>query len=80
MLPLRKKRFAALWVGSAVVLAAVAWPFTKAHMQAVAVLRRVGGQPVPWIITKMATEPVRTEDVQLTTAAGVVREIGRAHV
>jgi len=74
MSPLRKKRFAALLVGSAVVLAAaVAWPFTKAHMQAVAVLRSVSGQPVPWIITKMVAEPVRTEDVQFTTAAGVVR-------
>jgi dienelactone hydrolase len=73
MLPLRKKRFAALLVGFVVVLAAMAWPFTKAHMQAVAVLRLVGGQPVPWIITKMVAEPVRTEDVQFTTAAGVVR-------
>jgi dienelactone hydrolase len=72
MLPLRKKRFAALLVGL-LVLAGVAWPFTKAHMQAVAVLRLVGGQPVPWIITKMVAEPVRTEDVQFTTAAGVVR-------
>jgi dienelactone hydrolase len=73
MLPLRKKRFAALFVGFAVVLAAVAWPFTKAHMQAVAVLRLVSGQPVPWIITEMVAEPVRTEDVQYATAAGVVR-------
>jgi dienelactone hydrolase len=71
MLPLRKKRFAALLVGLLVL--AVVWPFTKAHMQAVAVLRLVGGQPVPWIITKMVAEPVRTEDVQFTTAAGVVR-------
>jgi pimeloyl-ACP methyl ester carboxylesterase len=72
MFPLRKKRFAALLVGL-LVLAAVAWPFTKAHMQAVAVLRLVSGQPVPWIITKLVAEPVRTEDVQFTTAAGVVR-------
>ena len=73
MLPLRKKEFAASLVGFVVVLAAVAWPFTKAHMQAMAVLRLVSGQPVPWIITKMVAEPVRTEDVQFTTAAGVVR-------
>jgi acetyl esterase/lipase len=73
MLPLRKKRFAALLVGFVAVLAAVAWPFTKAHMQAVAVLRLVSGQPVPWIINKMVAEPVRTEEVQFTTAAGVVR-------
>jgi pimeloyl-ACP methyl ester carboxylesterase len=72
MFSLRNKSFVALWAGL-LVAAAVAWPFTKAHMQAVAVLRLVGGQPVPWIITKMVAEPVRTEDVQFTTAAGIVR-------
>jgi hypothetical protein len=70
---LRKKSFAALVVGSVVVLCAVAWPFTKAHLQAVAVLRLVSGQPVPWIISRMVAEPVRTEDVQFTTSIDVVR-------
>jgi dienelactone hydrolase len=70
---LRKKRFTALVVGSAMVLGAVAWPFTKAHLQAIAVLRLVSGQPVPWIIRKMIEEPVGTEDVQFATEAGVVR-------
>jgi pimeloyl-ACP methyl ester carboxylesterase len=70
---LRKKRFAALVVGSAMVLGAVAWPFTKAHLQAIAVLRLVSGQPVPWIIRMMIEEPVGTEDVQFATEAGVVR-------
>jgi pimeloyl-ACP methyl ester carboxylesterase len=62
-----------LSVVSAVVLGMVAWPFTKAHLQAVAVLRLVGGQPVPWVITKFVTEPVRTEEVSLATEAGLVR-------
>jgi dienelactone hydrolase len=70
---LRKKTFAALLFGSIVVVGAVAWPFAKAHLQAVAVLRLVGGQPVPWVISKMVAEPVRTEEVQFTTADGVVR-------
>jgi pimeloyl-ACP methyl ester carboxylesterase len=72
MFSLRNKSFVALWAGL-LVAAAVAWPFTKAHMQAVAVLRLVGGQPVPRIITKMVAEPVRTEDVQFATASGIVR-------
>jgi dienelactone hydrolase len=55
------------------VLAAVAWPFTRAHLQAVAMLRLVSGQSVPWIIRKLATEPVRTEEVKFATEAGVVR-------
>jgi dienelactone hydrolase len=56
-----------------IVLSALAWPFTRAHLQAVAVLRQVSGQQVPWIVTKMVTVPVRVEDIQFPTAAGVVR-------
>ncbi|HEY1994339.1 MAG TPA: alpha/beta hydrolase [Edaphobacter sp.] len=70
---LGRKTSAALVVSSAVVLGAVAWPFTKAHLQAIAVLRLVSGQPVPWLIRTMVAEPVRTEDVQFATEAGVVR-------
>src|SRR5215472_4535528 len=66
---LRKKPFA---VALVLVLGVVAWPFTKAHLQAMAVLRMVSGQPVPWIITKLVAEPVRTEDVRFATEAGVV--------
>ena len=66
----RKKSLAALVL---VVLGAVAWPFTKAHLQAMAILRMVSGQPVPWIITKLVAEPVRTEDVQFATEVGVVK-------
>jgi pimeloyl-ACP methyl ester carboxylesterase len=70
---LRKKSFVALLLVSAVLCCAVAWPFTKAHLQAVAVLRLVGGQPVPWIVSKLVSEPVRTEEVTFSTANGVVR-------
>jgi pimeloyl-ACP methyl ester carboxylesterase len=60
------------------MLCAVAWPFTRAHLQAVAVLRLVSGQPVPWIISKIIAEPVRTEDLQFATGVGAVR--GRLYV
>ena len=46
----RKKNLVALTVGLLITIGAVAWPFTKAHLQAVAILRLVGGQKVPWII------------------------------
>jgi pimeloyl-ACP methyl ester carboxylesterase len=75
---MRRKSFAALVVGLLVALCAVAWPFTKAHMQAVAVLRLVGGQPVPWIVSKMIAEPVRTEELQFATGVDAVR--GRLYV
>lgn len=69
----------AFWVaGLFAMLCAVAWPFTRAHLQAVAVLRLVSGQPVPWVISKMIAEPVRTEDLQFATGVGAVR--GRLYV
>lgn len=68
---LRTRNFAVLL--GVLVLGAVAWPFTKAHLQAVAMLRLVSGQSVSWIIRKLVTEPVRTEDVQFSTEAGAVR-------
>ncbi len=66
----RKVLYAVLVVGM-VACCAVAWPFTKAHLQAVAVLREVSGQPVPWV-ARAVTDPVTTEDVSfpIKTPAG----------
>jgi pimeloyl-ACP methyl ester carboxylesterase len=71
------KSFAVLTAGL-VTVGALAWPFAKAHMQAIAVLRLVGGQPVPWMIRKTVAEPVRTKDVQFASAAGLVK--GRVYL
>jgi pimeloyl-ACP methyl ester carboxylesterase len=68
-----KKTSAACVLGALLVMGPVTWPFMKAHLQAVAVLRLVSGQPVPWLIRKLVTEPVRTEEVRFPTTAGVVR-------
>jgi dienelactone hydrolase len=70
---LQKNIFVASLVCLLVVTGVAAWPFTRAHLQAVAILRIVSGQPVPWIIRKLVTEPIRTEDVNFATNAGVVR-------
>ena len=50
----------------------IAWPFTKAHLQAVAMLQLASGQKVPWIIEKLVIEPVRSEGIDFPTSAGVV--------
>jgi pimeloyl-ACP methyl ester carboxylesterase len=62
-----------LSLGLVVVLGAVAWPFAKAHLQALAILRLVSGQKVPWIIGRLVTEPIRTEEANFATETGVVR-------
>ena len=70
---LRKRSFAALVVGAVMVLCAVAWPFTRAHLQAMAVLRLVSGQQVPWLVARTVAEPVTTEEISFPSQAGVIR-------
>jgi acetyl esterase/lipase len=70
---LRKKTFAALVLLSMMVLCAAAWPFTRAHLQAMAVLKLVGGQPMPWLVARTVREPVSTEEITFRTEAGVIR-------
>jgi acetyl esterase/lipase len=55
----RKVLYAVLGLAIAFV---VAWPFTRAHLQAVAVLRKVEGKPVPWI-ARSVTVPVTTQEL-----------------
>jgi pimeloyl-ACP methyl ester carboxylesterase len=59
--PPRWKTFGALLGASMVVVCMTAWPFARAHLQAMAVMREVGGQPVPWVARGL-TVPVATED------------------
>lgn len=69
----RWKSFTAIVVASVVVFCAAAWPFTKAHLQALEVLDLVSGEKVPWLVTKLVAEPVGTEDVRFATEAGEIR-------
>lgn len=59
--------------GLLVVDAVVGWPLVVAQLQAVAVLDKVGGQPVPVPIRWLATEPVKTEEMTLQLPSGAVR-------
>lgn len=70
---LQRQKIVVLFAVLLVILSIMAWPFARSHLQAIAVLRQVSGQGVPRIFTTIVTEPIRTEDVQFSTAAGVVR-------
>ena len=56
-----------------VVDAVAGWPFLLARLQAVAVLARVGGQPVPAPVRWLVVEPVKTTELTLTLPSGVER-------
>jgi pimeloyl-ACP methyl ester carboxylesterase len=63
----RGRTLAALGI-AALGIAAV--PFARAHLQAIAVLDQVAGQPVPRPIAALVTEPIQTSDFAIPIEAG----------
>ena len=55
------------------LLAGLAWPFFKDHLQAVAVLDLVADKPVPGWLRTVASEPVRATELTLPLPSGPVR-------
>ncbi len=73
-LPRRRRRIAALIaLVAAALLATVAWPVVRAHLQAAAVLDLVANQPLPALLRPVAHEPVTTRDLTLPTVNGPIR-------
>lgn len=56
-----------------VVDGAVGWPSVMARVQAVAVLDRVGGKPVPALVRWLVVEPVKTSELTLALPSGTIR-------
>jgi pimeloyl-ACP methyl ester carboxylesterase len=76
---LRKAEFYTLLGASVLVFCLSAWPFTKAHLQAVAVLREVSGQAVPWFAREV-TGPVTTRDFSFAVEAPTGQQMVRARL
>jgi acetyl esterase/lipase len=68
-----RKTFAAFVLAFFLVICAAVWPFARAHLQALAVLRLISGQPVPWVAARLVTEPITTEEVQIPGETGTIR-------
>ncbi len=72
--PRRYVKMLLVCLGVLLVVDAVAgWPFLLARLQAVAVLDRVGGRPVPAPVRWLVVEPVKTTELTLTLPSGVER-------
>jgi len=67
-----RRRFLLLALLSAglAVFAFAAWPAVRAHMQAVAILKILGGQPVPALLAPVLAVPVTTTDIRFSVPAG----------
>jgi pimeloyl-ACP methyl ester carboxylesterase len=76
----RRKTFYSILAAGVVVFCLAAWPFTKAHLQAVAVLNQVGGQPVPWVVAKLTAVPVATQDFSFAIEAAKGQQQVRARL
>ena len=66
----RRKSIVALLLAALMGLGAATWPFARAHLQALAILKLASGQPLPWLLAEAVTEPVATEDVQISDLSG----------
>jgi dienelactone hydrolase len=55
------------------LLGIAAWPSMQAHLQAIAILDLVSGQPVPWVLKAVVEEPIERKDVEFPAVGGVVR-------
>lgn len=76
---LRKMPFYGLLSLSVVVFCLSGWPFVKAHLQAIAVLREVSSQPVP-DFARGLTVAVATQDFSFPAEAATGTQMVRARV
>jgi dienelactone hydrolase len=65
--------FYALLIAGLVVFGIAVWPFTKDHLQAIAILQLVSGQPVPVGVKQVVSDPITTQDITLQLESGVLR-------
>jgi dienelactone hydrolase len=65
--------FYALLVAGLVVFALAVWPFVRSHLQAIAILQLVSGQPVPSAVKEVVSDPFTPEDITLPLESGVLR-------
>jgi dienelactone hydrolase len=69
----RPRIYAAIVVLCIALFAALAWPSTLAHLQAIAVLDLVANKPVPILLSKLVTGPVTTTELTLPLPSGPIR-------
>jgi pimeloyl-ACP methyl ester carboxylesterase len=69
----RPRLYAAIVILCLALLAAIAWPFTIAHLQSIAVLDLVANQPVPKPLRWLVTGPVTTTELILPLPSGPIR-------
>jgi acetyl esterase/lipase len=75
----RTKALYAMLLIAELVLCVMGWPSAKAHLQALAVLRKVGGQPVSWVARPLLVE-VTSRDFDFTIGTSAGQQVVRARM
>jgi acetyl esterase/lipase len=75
----RNKTFWVILCAGVVVFCAAAWPVVREHLQAIAVLREIAGQPVPWVARTQTVE-VTTEDLSFPAESATGLQMVRARL
>lgn len=65
--------FYSLLVAGLVVFLLTGWPFIKDHLEAIAVLDQISGQPVPLIVGDAVAHSISTEELTLNIESGAIR-------
>jgi pimeloyl-ACP methyl ester carboxylesterase len=84
---LRRRELYSLFAATLLLFCLAAWPFTRAHLQAVAVMREVSGHPVPAsargvtvaVITQESDFPMQASTGQRMVRARLYLPVGVAH-
>jgi pimeloyl-ACP methyl ester carboxylesterase len=71
--------FAILCAGI-VILCLLVWPFTRTHLQAIAILREIANQPVPSVARVVADVPITTQDLDFTVQSTKGQQAVRARL
>ena len=65
--------FYTLLLAGVLIFTFAGWPFTRAHLQAIAILQQISGAPVPALIGDVVGQPISTEDITVDTESGPIR-------
>ena len=69
--PLRRRLlYLTLLSAGLAIFALASWSSVRAHLQAMAVLKILGGQQVPWLLSETVAEPIRTVDMSFSVPLG----------
>lgn len=67
------KRIGAVFAVGLLLLGFTTWPVVRAHLQAIAILRLVSGQPVPKLLSAVIEEPVESKEIEFPAGGAMVR-------